>query len=927
MDPIDHLHSLGQSLWYDNIQRGQLESGEFARLIEQGDIRGVTSNPSIFNNAIGKSSDYDSALVPMAWAGWTADQIFDRLALEDIQAAADLFLPLYQESQGGDGYVSLEVNPLIANSTEETIAEARRLNDAAGRPNVMIKIPATREGIPAIAASIAAGININITLIFSLTRYAEVMDAYLRGLEERAAGGHPIDQIASVASFFVSRVDSKVDQSLQEIVRSEGQNAEKANKLFGKAAIANAKLAYAKFMEVFQSERFLRLREKGARIQRPLWASTSTKNPAYPDVMYVEELVGPDTVNTVPPQTLDAFRDHGRPRVTITEGLDDARQALQNLEEVGISMEQVTHELEIEGVKAFADAFSTLLKTVEERRKAAQAELGPLQQSVSLRVAHLESEAAVQRMAAHDPSLWTPDKTGQAEIMKRLGWLDLPSSSRSLLSDIDNLADQLQDEGYTQVLLLGMGGSSLAPEVFQSIFAARTEAKVRSGLNLTILDSTDPEQVRSAARRSPVKQTLYIVSSKSGGTSEVDAFLAYFWDQAVRKLGKQAGDHFVAITDPGTELEKTALEMGFRKIFLADPMVGGRYSALTAFGLVPAGLAGIDLAQLLAKAQHFAGQTVPTVPAGRNPGLVLGAVMAEAALQRRDKLTLIADPEWSALGAWLEQLIAESSGKEGKGIVPIDGEDAGQPRLYGKDRLFVYLKSNGQMADSAHRLLQAGHPVITLGFKDPYQLGAELYRWETATAIACAVMGVNAFDQPDVQDNKTRTTEKIAAFTQTGSLPDGDPIWQSQEACVYGKDFSGLESAKTLAEVVQAFLGLAKEGDYLALNAYLPRSEKYQAQLHRLRRALRKRTRLATTVGFGPRFLHSTGQLHKGGADNGVFIQITTDPARDIAIPGKGFSFGTLEKAQALGDLEALQARGRRAIRIHLLKAKVRDLI
>ncbi|MCL4561217.1 MAG: transaldolase [Chloroflexi bacterium] len=376
MDEIAKIHALGQSIWYDNIQRRLLQNGEFARMIQAGDIRGVTSNPSIFHNAIAKSSDYDAALLPLARSGMQPEQVFTALAVEDIQAAADLFLPLYTETGGEDGFVSLEVSPYLAHDTAATLAEARRLWELVHRPNLMVKIPATPEGIPAIKMAIASGININVTLIFSLNRYAEVMDAYLSGLEQRLDEHFPIERIASVASFFVSRLDTKVDARLKEIGEKDPSLAGRVIPLAGKAAIANARLAYAQFQKILSSERLRKLQKQGARLQRPLWASTSTKNQAYRDVVYVEELIGPDTVNTVPPQTLDAFRDHGKVQLTLTENLPEARQVMRDLDELGISMTEITQTLEDEGVKAFADAMTALLEAIAERKAQAVAEGG-----------------------------------------------------------------------------------------------------------------------------------------------------------------------------------------------------------------------------------------------------------------------------------------------------------------------------------------------------------------------------------------------------------------------------------------------------------------------------------------------------------------------------------------------------------------------
>ncbi len=367
MNTTQELLAAGQSVWYDNIQRSLLKNGEMAGMIARGEIYGVTSNPSIFMHAITKSPDYDASLLPLVGSKLSDEEIFFKLAIADIQAAADLFQPLYQAGRGSDGYVSLEVSPYLANDTEATILQAEKLWKTVNRPNLMIKIPATKAGIPAIVKAIAAGINVNVTLIFSRQRYAAVMDAYLKGLEQRVSAGLPLDSIASVASFFVSRVDSNIDPRLQKIVDGGQAKAQKASDLLGKAAIANARLAYEDFKQVFSSKRFQQLKAKGARLQRPLWASTSTKNPAYRDVMYVEELIGPDTVNTIPPQTLTAFLEHGKVRASLEENLEGARSVFTGLESLGISMKEVTDQLEVEGVKSFSDSFAVLLEAIQKR--------------------------------------------------------------------------------------------------------------------------------------------------------------------------------------------------------------------------------------------------------------------------------------------------------------------------------------------------------------------------------------------------------------------------------------------------------------------------------------------------------------------------------------------------------------------------------
>jgi transaldolase/glucose-6-phosphate isomerase len=894
MNPIQKLHSLGQSIWYDNIQRRLLDNGELEGMISRGEIRGVTSNPSIFNNAIAKTSDYDPALVPMAWSGWDAETIFWQLAVEDIRRACDLFKPLYIQTKGGDGYVSLEVHPALAFDTKATVAQAKYLWDRVARANLMIKIPATKEGMPAIKSVIALGINVNVTLIFSIERYREVMEAYLRGLEERLGNGKEISTISSVASFFISRMDTKVDALLPE-----------GSSMRGKAAIANAKLAYAAFRETFTGPRWEKLARAKGSFQRPLWASTSTKNQAYPDTIYVESLIGPDTVNTVPPQTLDAFIDHGQAAVTIEYGVEEARQIFANLEETGISIARVTKELEEEGVKTFTDAYTAMLQTIEERRSAAASDLEPLTKFIPQCISKLEAESFPARLWAGDPTLWTGDIQGQEEIRTHLGWLRLPETSRSRIHAIKSFADEVHHAGIRKFLLLGMGGSSLAPEVLSMVFAQKDPS-----YKFAILDSTDPAQVNQAAFDFPPVETMYLVSSKSGGTAEVSAMMDYFWE-----LSGNDGSRFVAITDPGTTLDALANVRGFRKTFLADPSVGGRFSVLADFGLVPMALMGLDLEKVLASANSMMHECGMDISCARNPGIVLGAVIGEAAIRGRDKLTLIADPPVAAVGSWLEQLIEVSSGKEGKGIIVVDGELVGDPSNYGEDRLFVYLKSTSENVEPCKILRDAGHPVLDISISDVYSLIAEFYRWEIATATACSLLGVNAFNQPDVQDNKTRTKNKITAYSHDNILAEPSPDWKAENIQAWSNQ--ELKGAG-LPDLLAFFLASAKQGNYVAINAYLPRTEKIQVALNKFRLKIRSLTNCATTVGFGPRFLHSTGQLHKGGPDTGVFLQITSEPAMDLVIPKQGMTFSVLEHAQALGDYEALSARGRRILRIHL---------
>lgn len=925
--PLLKAYREGQSIWYDNIQRKMLINGELEKMARAKEIWGVTANPSIFNNAITKSTDYDDAIQTLAWAGLSTPEIFWELACEDVRRAADIFLPVYQSTKGEDGYISLEVDPHLAYRARQTIESAKNLWKMVDRPNLMIKIPATVEGMKAIRAAIAEGINVNVTLIFSLEQYAEVMNAYMSGLEDRLAKKQSIQNIRSVASFFVSRLDTKIDQILLERAKVPNPaESKKIKALLGKAAIANSKLAYQLFVDTISSKRFTDLQSKGANIQRPLWASTSTKNPAYDDVMYVEQLIGLHTINTIPPQTFDAFKDHGVARVTVDKNIDLAKKVFAELENLNIDVHKVTEELEEEGVKIFADAFDTLFTSIETHRQMVVRQLGPLAGAVAKRISWLKKNKINDRFALSDASLWTKDTREQLEISKRMGWLKAPQNAEKLIPELEAFSEECLNEGFTRALVLGMGGSSLAPEVYSLVFGKRSGSFIPK-MQIRILDSTDPEQVREAEKFAVPGKTLYIVSSKSGTTSEVSACLDYFWAKAKKKFGSSAGNYFVAITDPETPLAKLAKERKFRKVFLADPNVGGRYSALTYFGLLPASLIGVDLNRLIGFALEMMRACSRDNSEARNPSFVLGAILGEAAKWGKNKLTIVADNEISSFGSWLEQLIAESSGKKGKGIVPVDREPIMALDDYDDDRLFVYLRKSGLQDELIESLTQNHRPVLVFPVDDIYQLGGEFYRWEVATAIACAILGVNAFDQPDVQFNKRITKQKILEYKEIDRLVIEDPVYAFPAYAIYCNKNMPVRKTDKAGSLVKSLLNYARRGDYIAINAFLPRKQENDVILQDLRKKILETTRCATTVGFGPRFLHSTGQLHKGGANNGLFIEITRVNEKDIDIPNEGLSFGTLQMAQALGDFEALKARGRRVFRIHLKNARIFDLI
>src|SRR5947209_193293 len=928
-NPLKTLQEYGQSVWLDFLSRDLLRGGELKRLIAEDGLRGMTSNPSIFEKAIGHGEDYDAQIAELEAAGdLDPGTLFERLAVTDIQSAADALRPVYDQTQGRDGYVSIEVSPYLAMQTDATIDEARRLWREIGRDNLMVKIPATQPGLPAIRAMIAEGVNVNITLLFSQKVYAQVAEAYISGLEEYVRKGGDPHKVASVASFFVSRIDTLVDEALDKKIAAANDPAEKARLkgLQGKIAIANAKLAYQMYQRMFKDEGCQRLAQHGAQTQRLLWASTGTKNKAYSDVLYVEELIGPDTVNTMPPATMEAFRDHGRPRMSLEEDVPAAEAAMSALAKAGISIDEITARLVEDGVRLFAEAADNLYAAVQKKRRTV---LGgklnamtyklpqDLNEALKSALEDWRKEGKARRLWDGDAALWT--NTDEAHW---LGWLTVAEAQLKDPGRLEAFADEVKRAGFTDAVLLGMGGSSLGPEVLAQTFGAGPGFP-----RLHVLDSTDPAQIRHLDSTIDIARTLFIVSSKSGSTLEPNIFKQYFWERAKAALGEaDAAQHFIAITDPGSALEKSAQKEKFRTVFHGVPTIGGRYSVLSDFGMVPAAASGIAVRRFLEQTAAMVRSCAASAPPVENPGLVLGAIPGSAARLGSDKMTVIASPGIASLGAWLEQLLAESTGKLGRGIIPLDGEPVGAPAVYGNDRLFAYLRlatdqdSEHEQAIAAREA--AGPPVVRITVSDKMQLGQEFFRWEMATAVAGSVLGINPFDQPDVEAQKVKTRELTAAYEKTGKLPPEEPFFTADGIALYAdpENAKALNpQATSLAAALKTHLARVHAGDYVALLAYIERNAAHTEALQRLRRMIRDRIRAATCVGFGPRFLHSTGQAYKGGPNSGVFLQITGDDAEDLPVPGQRYTFGIVKAAQARGDFDVLAERERRLLRVHLL--------
>ncbi len=859
MPDLMQLQELGQSVWLDYILRSYLQNGGFSRDVAQG-VRGVTSNPAIFEQAIGRSQDYDRQIGALAALGAGTAEIYEELALRDIALAAGILRGVHDASRGQDGFVSLEVSPGLARDAEGTIAEALHLFARLGLPNVMIKVPGTPEGAQAIEELTYRGLNINVTLLFSLSQYRRIAEAYVRGLERRLGEGKDVSRIHSVASFFVSRVDSLLDPRL-------GEMGEEGQALQGKAAVANARLAYAAFHEIFHGAAFARLKAAGANVQRPLWASTSTKNPAYRDTLYVEELIGTETVNTMPPATVAAFRDHGAARETLRAGLDEARQVAQALLKLGLDLDAAGEDLQRQGVASFEDAFARLFREIELKARelrpmdAAAFALGPLVSDAAGRIESLAAESAAERLRRGDKDLFAHPEVAD----RRLGWLRLPEAMQERLPELEAFVQELEGRGVRRVVLCGMGGSSLFPDVLRRLTPSPRIA-------VDVVDTTQPDAAASLLAGVHWQETAVLLASKSGTTREVDVLYRVLRAAADQTLGDGASRHFYAITDPGTPLATLAESERFGGCFLNPPDIGGRYSALSLFGLVPGALLGHDLEALLAGGRQALSDLLG--PAEHCTAARLAATLAAAHAAGRQKLALPA-PDNLPFVDWLEQLLAESTGKSGVGILPAPASPPGEDRLP--------VSFDGADAPAPHVALD---PVA-----GAEALGRAVVTWECATALLGRLLEIDPFDEPNVAESK-RNTEQV--------LKDG-------------RHDGRLEAIGDPDEVA-----LVTPPHYLAVQVYLQPLPEVLAAARRLGAEIARQTGAVVTVGFGPRYLHSTGQYHKGGPRIGSYLQLYKPPAADIDVPGLPFGMAALFAAQAEGDAQAVIDRGRPFARVVL---------
>lgn len=754
-NPLLKLRSLGQSIWLDWFRRGMLTSGELKNILDEDGISGVTLNSLVFERVVAGSHDYDEIPGALALRGKTAEDIYWILAIHDAQQACDLLRPIYDRTNGQDGLVSLDILPRPVHDTSGILVEAREMWADVDRPNLMVRVPGTSEALPAIQQLLSEGINVHITRLFSLSRYQKVAEAYLAGLEMRLRKGQPLAGVVSVAGFLVSQVDVFIDYLLEKIIRQGGPQSEIARSIQGRVAVAIAKNAYRAYRQIYHSDRFRRLSDHSATPQRLLWASMSTKSPGRGDVMYVDSLIGPETITTLSGETLHAYRDHGSPAVRLPDDLEGAEEILCHLSELGIDLDEVVQQLRDESIDRFFNSFDRLamalqLRPVNELEKTINRQvlaLGRYHSAVRQRINALEQAHFGTRLWRKDSSLWKVNRRGHKSVRDRLGWLHLVENMEPHLPRLAEFVDEVAAAGFRHVVYLGTNANSLVPMVFKHILASRSD-----GLRLTVLDTNDPANMGDFESSVSLARTLFIVASKSGTDPNPLAFAENSYSRLTAISGGRAGRHFVAISDFGTPLTRLAETRDFRRVFVNFRDVDERYAALSYFDLVPAALMGLDVNDLLARAMRMQDACASCVPLSANPAVVLGAVLGELALQGRNKVTFLLPKSLVVLGSWLKRLFEVESSDESVPLIPVVDDHLHSPMDYGGDRLFVYIHlrkhTEADLEQAVSMLRDSGQPVVTIEIYRPMDLGQEFLRWQMAAATAGAILGVTALAEP-----------------------------------------------------------------------------------------------------------------------------------------------------------------------------------
>ncbi|MCW5892460.1 MAG: hypothetical protein KIT14_18230 [bacterium] len=891
--PLTVLRQLGQSLWLDDVPRSLLRSGELARLVRDGEVTGLAANPACFAQALAHGRDYDDALAALVAAGRTAEAIVDALLVEDVQAAADVLLPVHRETKRADGYVTLRLAPGLAHDAAATVREAKRLWRAVNRPNLMLQIPATAAGLIAIEEAVASGINVHAGLVFSRARADAVIAAYFGGLTRRLEAGMRVDRLASVASFPLHPLDAAVDRLLDERIAAAAQSEMRAQleRLKGKAAIAQAKLAHAAFGEQFGPDRFALLTREAAHPQRALWTDTAPVPPAAPEVYYLEALVGAGVVAAVSPRTLAAYRTHGHPEDRLGLALERARAVLEQLAQAGIDLDAVAARLEHEQLAAAADTQRATLATATHRREALRAMArtetlpGPAERALATALRRLETEPVLERLWRHDDTLWP---TPAADGADRLAWL-APGDPAPDTETLRTFADAVRRDGLDHAVVCGGGGATLAPELLR-----RSLGVARGFLDVSVCNPADPAALTATAKRAVPARTLVVLAAPSGDAAPLDAVFRFWWERIAAAAGERAGRHFVALAPAGSALATLARERGFREVFATAPGVSGAWATLSAIGLVPAALMGHDLAKLRERAHRMAAACGVDAPAAQNPGAHLGATLAALARAGRDKLTLLAPDKLAGFAEWLAHLVGGLAPRRSPGLVAVVREPAGPPAVYGKDRAFVQLRLGAHPDRTAATLARAGHPVIGFRLLDGYDLAGEIVRWQVATAVAAHLLQADPFTTP-------RTPAVTVDAAPVVALPPALAPAQPDFASRLGSQ-----------------LAAARGRRWVALAAFVAPTPRREKLLEDVRGVIRKRFGVATTLAFGARVPEVAAAWHGSGPASAIVLQLTADPTQDVPVPGRPYGFAALQDAEATRTRASLAAERRPVVAVHL---------
>lgn len=912
--PLHDLERHGQVVWLSYLRRNLLVDRRFRRLIEEYAVSGLNFDAGLFASAVSGGAEYRKPIAALRARGLEPEQMLEELLVEDVCLASSALREARPAELGG--WVAVGVPPRHRSSVEGITGWADRLVEATGSERILVKLPASTAGLRAVEGVLAAGRSVYVDQIYGLGQFERALEAHRRGLGLRLASGGDFESIRFAAAFHLLRIDVAVDEMLRDRRRAGDGDADMVESLHGRAAIALGKRAWRRLHDWDAEPEQAELVAKGARSAWLAWEGTRTLSPARRDVEYLEQLIGPRTISVVSRLSLGAFRDHGETAATVGRQQEEAQEILDDLRAVGVDLDTLAEDLQEAALAARDSQGSRMLEALaqEETESVLVSTVGSLGERVDELADEADEIGLVRRIWERDPTLWAAGVADPASIRDRLGWLGLPESMSEEALPV--LASRTRNgDSPVSVVLLGMGGSSLGAEACRRAFGRR---------RFQIVDTTVPAGIAAAVSRIDASGAVFLVASKSGSTLETLALADFFWERESDDDG-DGGARWVAITDPGTPLHEIARRRGFQRVWLNPPDVGGRFSVLSYFGLVPMALMGIDIARVLGAASRMAVLSGAEVGARDNPAVRLGMTLAAALERGRDKLTLFASPRLTGLADWIEQLVAESTGKEGRGLVPVSQEPAGAVETYGEDRLFVQLRLANEEPDEAEESLleeleRRGDPILRMRLPDPHEIGAEFFRWEMAVAVAGALAGFNPFDEPDVADAKRRTRLTLEEVERGGVVPEEPALAETELLAVHG-DPERFDVEEDPEALLRALFQDVEAPSYVAIQAFLsPETETWHA-LQGLRALIRDRTGAAATVGWGPRFLHSTGQLHKGGGERAVFLQLTASVTGDLAIPGRPFSFGTLAAAQARADYDSLREAGRPILRVHFRSA------